>query len=65
MKKQRTAYTRYTHEALKYMAAQIRTARLERRMTTTELAERANISWGLLYRIENGDPSCSIGVVFK
>ncbi len=40
-------------------------ARIERKMTAMELAERANISRGLLYRIEAGEPSCSIGVVFE
>ena len=65
MKKRERVYSRYTVEALQYLAALIRTTRLERKMTTAELAERADISRGLLYRIENGDPSCSIGVVFE
>lgn len=34
-------------------------------MTTKELATRAGVSRDLLYRIEKGDPSCSIGSVFE
>jgi len=43
----------------------IRVTRIEKRITIQELAERAGISRGLLSRIENGDPGCSIGVVFE
>ena len=34
-------------------------------MTATELSERAQISRGLLQRIERGDPACQIGAVFE
>ncbi len=47
------------------MAALIKTTRIERKITTAKLAERADISRGLLYRIENGDPSCSVDIVFE
>lgn len=43
----------------------IRAGRIERKMTTTELAERAGISRDMLYRAEKGDPRCEIGVVFE
>lgn len=43
----------------------IRAARLERKLTTSEVAERAGISRGLLQRIEKADPRCGIGVVFE
>ena len=43
----------------------IRTGRIERKMSTTELAERAGISRDMLYRVEKGDPRCEIGVVFE
>lgn len=34
-------------------------------MTSSSVAERAGISRGLMTRIEQGDPGCSIGVVFE
>jgi len=43
----------------------IRTGRIEREMTGTELSERAGISRDMLYRIEKGDPRCEIGAVFE
>ena len=43
----------------------IKVKRLERRMRAIDLAERAGISRALLYRIEKGDPSCSVGAVFE
>ena len=58
-------YSRYTSEALRLLAGRIKATRLERGITTQELSERAGISRGLLRRIENADPACSIGVVFE
>ncbi|MFG1357766.1 helix-turn-helix transcriptional regulator [Xanthobacter pseudotagetidis] len=43
----------------------IRLARIERKLTAQDLAERAGISRALLHRIERGDPKCSIGAVFE
>lgn len=64
-KKEIRAYSRYTDEAIQLLAGRIKATRLERNITTQELSERAGISRGLLRRIENGDPACSIGVVFE
>ena len=64
-KKENKAYSRYCSEALKLLSRHIRVTRIERGITTQELAERAGISRGLLRRIENGDPGCSIGAVFE
>lgn len=64
-KKETRAYSRYTDEAIQLLAGRIKATRLERNITTRELSERAGISRGLLRRIENGDPACSIGVVFE
>lgn len=58
-------YSQYTREALELFAAWIREARLEKKMTAQELADRAGISRGLLQRIEKADPSCAIGSVFE
>jgi transcriptional regulator with XRE-family HTH domain len=59
------AYSRYSRDALLAFAQLIRRARIERRLTTQELAERAGISRGLLQRIEKGDPACAIGPFFE
>jgi transcriptional regulator with XRE-family HTH domain len=57
--------SRYAHEAVTYLGRLIREARIARKETATQLAERAGISRGLLHRIERGDPGCSIGAVFE
>ncbi len=58
-------YSRYSLQALTLLGASLRAARIERKMGTQALAERAGISRDLLYRIEKGDPRCEIGVVFE
>lgn len=58
-------YARYTQEALQLLGTLIRKARLERKQTAAEVAERAGISRGLLHRIEGGDPGCAVGAVFE
>lgn len=57
--------SRYANEAVSYLGRLIREARIARKETTAQLAERAGISRGLLQRIERGDPGCSIGAVFE
>ena len=59
------SYSRYSSNAIFLIARLIRVARKEQKLTTSELAERAGISRGLLQRIEKGDPKCSIGAVFE
>ncbi|MFT4274691.1 MAG: helix-turn-helix transcriptional regulator [Pantoea sp.] len=59
------AYSRYTHEALRLLAAMIRIERKSQKMTESELAERAGISRSMLQRIEKADPKCELGVVFE
>tara|TARA_B100001121_G_C18319861_1_gene448219 strand:- start:39 stop:377 length:339 start_codon:yes stop_codon:yes gene_type:complete len=58
-------YSRYTCEASTLLGGLIRTARIERKLTAQELADRAGISRGLLQRIEKGDLKCEIGAVFE
>ena len=64
-KKGNRTYSRYTHEALRFLAGRIKAVRLERGITAQDLAERAGISRDLLHRIEQGDPACGVGVVFE
>ncbi len=65
VKKENRTYSRYTQEALRLFAGQIKSTRLERKITAEDLAERAGISRDLLYRIEHADPTCGIGLVFE
>ncbi|MFA7320155.1 MAG: helix-turn-helix transcriptional regulator [Dokdonella sp.] len=58
-------YSRYTQQALALLGSLLRAARIEKKIGTQALAERAGISRDLLYRIEKGDPRCEIGVVFE
>lgn len=50
---------------IELLGSLIRAARKERKLTVLELADRAGISRGLIQRIEQGDPSCSIGAAFE
>jgi len=47
------------------LGAQIRLARLQRRMTQVELAERLGVSHMTMTKIEQGDLSVSVGSVFE
>ena len=57
--------SRHAQNAVTLLAGEIRAARLEKRMTVAELAERAGVSRGLVARVEQGDLACSIGTVFE
>ena len=59
------SYSRYGQEAAELLGHMIRSARIEREMTITDVAERAGISRGLVHRIESGDMGCSIGAAFE
>jgi transcriptional regulator with XRE-family HTH domain len=59
------AYSRYSRDAVVLLGQLVRLGRIERKLTLAELAERADISRGLLQRIERGDPGCTIGAVFE
>jgi DNA-binding XRE family transcriptional regulator len=59
------SYSRSATEAVVLLGQLIRAGRIEGGMTAQSLAERAGISRDLLYRIEKGDPACSIGAVFE
>ncbi|HBP29653.1 MAG TPA: XRE family transcriptional regulator [Advenella kashmirensis] len=59
------AYSRYSQDAARLLGLQIRNARIERQLTVEQLAERAGVSRGLVYRAEEGDMGCAIGAVFE
>lgn len=48
--------------ALRKLGADIRDARRRRRISTTLMAERAGISRPTLRKVEEGDPSVSLGI---
>ena len=58
------SYSCYSRDALLLLAQLIRRARIERKLTAQELADRVGVSRGLLHRIERGDPG-AIGAVFE
>ena len=64
-KQSNRAYSPYCRDAVELLGKIIRRARIEKKLTTQELADRAGISRGLLRRIETGDPQCAIGSTFE
>lgn len=58
-------YSRYSLEATTLLGNLIRAARIERKMTAQEVADRAGISRGLMQRIEKGDPKCELGATIE
>ena len=64
MTKQRT-YSKYAQEAAVLMGGHIKLGRKQRKWTEKNLADRAGISRATLQKIENGDMSCAIGLVFE
>ena len=59
------SYSRYSEEAARLLGQAIRLARIDRKLTVEELAERAGMSRGLVQRVERGDMGCAIGAVFE
>ena len=64
MAKQRT-FSKYAQEAATLLAEQIKLGRKQRKWTEKNLADRAGISRATLQKIENGEMSCAIGLVFE
>lgn len=64
MTKQRT-YSKYAHDAVILLGEQIKLGRRQRKWTGHNLADRAGISRATLQKIENGEMSCAIGLVFE
>lgn len=64
MAKRRT-YSRYALDAALLLGQQIRLARKKRRWSEANLAERAGISRATLQKIEAGEMTPAIGLVFE
>jgi len=64
MAKLRT-YSQYAHDAAFLLGQQIKLARKKRKWSESNLAERAGISRTTLQKIEAGEMSPAIGLVFE
>jgi transcriptional regulator with XRE-family HTH domain len=64
LKKQKT-YSKYAQEAVLLLGRQIKLGRKKRKWSEQNLAERAGISRATLQKIEAGEMSPSIGLVFE
>lgn len=64
MNKKQILFPRHK-EVLKQMGANIKLARKRRKLTTTQVSERANISRSTLYLIEKGNSSVAMGAYFN
>ena len=58
-------YSPYSIEVAWLLGAQIKLGRKRRKWTESELADRAGISRATLQKIEKGDMTCAIGLVFE
>ncbi len=59
------SYSHYARDTVQLLGLMIRSTRIERNITISEVAERAGISRGLVQRIESGNMGTSIGVAFE
>jgi ribosome-binding protein aMBF1 (putative translation factor) len=64
MIRQRT-YSKYAQEAALLLGQQIKLARKQRQWSEMNLAERVGISRATLQKIEGGEMTCAIGLVFE
>jgi DNA-binding XRE family transcriptional regulator len=64
MVKQRT-YSRCAQEAALLLGKQIKLGRKQRKWSENNLAERIGISRATLQKIERGEMTCAIGLVFE
>ena len=58
-------YSKLTIEAARLLGRQIRFNRKIRKLPMSELAQRAGISRDTLQKIERGDLTCALGLVFE
>jgi transcriptional regulator with XRE-family HTH domain len=64
MPKRQHAYSPTVYEAAELLGAEIAQARIARRWTVRELAERAGVSPATLQKVERGNPSVALGTAF-
>ena len=59
------SFSQYTIEAVSLLGKLIKLGRKKRQWSEYELAERAGVSRQTVQRMEKGDPTCSLGLVFE
>lgn len=64
MVKQRT-YSKYAQEAALLLGKQIKLGRKQRKWSEKNFAERIGISRATLQKIERGEMTCAIGLIFE
>lgn len=62
--KKQVIFPKYT-QLLEQMGENLKLARKRRKLTTTQVAERAGIARSTLYLIEKGDASVALGAYFN
>lgn len=62
--KKQTVFPKY-NQLLEQMGENIKLARKRRKLTTTQVAERAGIARSTLYLVEKGDASVTLGAYFN
>ena len=65
MKRKKTILFPQHQKIIETVGENIRLARLRRKLTAVQVAERANIDRKTLYKIENGNPGVSFGSYFN
>lgn len=65
MKTKKTILLPKHQQVLSLFGEQIKLARKRRKLTTTQVSDRANIDRTTLYQIEKGNPSVSMGAYFN
>lgn len=63
-KRKRTIFPRY-NQLMEEMGEQLKLARKRRKLTTAQVAERADIARSTLYLIEKGDAGVALGAYFN
>lgn len=60
-----STYAPVTIEASQLLGSRVRQARIERRWTVEELAERVGVSPVTIRKVEKGDPTVALGTAFE
>ncbi|ASJ70934.1 helix-turn-helix domain-containing protein [Granulosicoccus antarcticus] len=58
-------YTAFTHETVLLLGQMIKLARIQRGMSESDLAVRANMARGMLQKIERGNMDVPVGCFFE
>ena len=58
-------YSKYAQEAALLLGKQIKLGRKQREWSEQSLADRAGVSRATLQKIEKGEMSCAVGLVFE